>query len=60
MSCVGFFQWLGLDDLMFIALDLLAAALVWKIVEKLKERAAKKQAKDDTPSNYKPIWIAAL
>lgn len=60
MSCVGFFQWLGIDDLLFIALDIFAAALVWKIVEKVKDRAVKKQAQDDSPSNYKPFWISAL
>jgi len=61
VGVVRFFQWIRLDDLLFIGLDLLAALLIFRISESLIARAQKRKEADVDPvTEYDPLWTSAV
>lgn len=61
VNAVRFFQWGRLDDVLFVALDLLAALLLWRVVESLRDRARRRQEKDvDPQQDYLPYTTTAM
>lgn len=60
MNVIRFFQWIRLDDLLFVSLDLIAAILIYRILERLRERAGERDEKDVPPSDFQAFPIAVL
>lgn len=61
VNAVRFFQWAGIDELLFVGLDLLAGLLIWRIVEALGARARRRKEKDVEPQNdFVPLQSASM
>ncbi len=60
ISVIRFSKMFWIEDLLFTGLDLLAALFIFKIVEKLKERATRLKEMDAPPSDYDPLLFSSM